>query len=247
MRTGVVALLAAGVAMSVTYGAHLTFSGAGQSSYRDQGPKAASGPRAGSVPVVTWQPGVARPTVPTIPTRPRAGDGGAGGTPPTSAGPNNLLAAARRGPASSTGPARGGPTTTATASTTAVLGGRAARQAAAAAAGFTVSLLSWAPGDTPATVRAACRPWATSRLDASLSLSPDLGPDAAVRGPAETDAAVVSAVSPADVAAGGAGESVVASVTASAPGQGRAERLVYLEEWVERSGGAWRVDQVVQG
>ena len=39
MRTGVLALLAAGVAMSVTYGAHLTFSGAGQSSYRDQAPR----------------------------------------------------------------------------------------------------------------------------------------------------------------------------------------------------------------
>jgi hypothetical protein len=243
MRTGVLALLAAGVAMSVTYGAHLTFSGAGQSSYRDQGPQAASGPPAGSVPVVMWHPGVARLTVPTVPTRPRAGDGGAGGAPPTSAGPNNLLAAARRGP----GPATAAGQTTATPSTTAVLRGRAARQAAAAAAAFTVSLLSWAPGDTPATARAACRPWATRRLDASLSLSPDLGPDAAVRQPGETDTAVVRAVSPADVAAGGAGESVVASVTVSAPGQGRAERLVFLAEWVERSGGAWRVDQVVQG
>ena len=243
MRTGVTALMAAGVAVALTYGAHLAFSGAGQSSYRDQGPKAASGPRAGSVPVVTWPPGVARPTVPTVPTRPRAGDGGAGGTPPTSAGPKSLLAAARRGP----GPATAAGQTTATPSTTAVLGGSAARQAAAVAAGFTVSLLSWAPGDTPATGRAACRPWATRRLDASLPLNPDLGPDAAVRQPGETDTAVVRAVSPADVAAGGAGESVVASVTVSAPGQGRAERLVFLAEWVERSGGAWRVDQVVQG
>ena len=83
--------------------------------------------------------------------------------------------------------------TTATSSATTVLGGKAARRAASV---FTVSLLSWAPGDTPATVRAACRPWDTRRLDASLSLSPDLGPDGAVREHAETDTAVVARCQP---------------------------------------------------
>ena len=50
MRTGVAALLAAGAAMGLTYGAHLALAGAGQSPYRDQGPEAASaagGPGAG--------------------------------------------------------------------------------------------------------------------------------------------------------------------------------------------------------
>ena len=39
MRTGVAALLAAGAAMGLIYGAHLALAGAGQSPYRDQAPE----------------------------------------------------------------------------------------------------------------------------------------------------------------------------------------------------------------
>ena len=46
MRTGVAALLAAGAAMGLIYGAHLALAGAGQSPYRDQAPEAALRPRA---------------------------------------------------------------------------------------------------------------------------------------------------------------------------------------------------------
>lgn len=132
-------------------------------------------------------------------------------------------------------------------STSVVLSPQSARRAGAVASSFTTAMLSWSPGDTPATVRVSCAQWATGAVAKRLVISSAHGPDGVGRAPGESDTVRMTAVSDDDVTASGVGESVVATVRVSSPGAPVSHRVVYLEEWVAHYKFGWRVSQVVQG
>jgi hypothetical protein len=112
---------------------------------------------------------------------------------------------------------------------------------------FTEAMLSWAPGDSTTSVRAACSPWASTAVLSSLPVSSAHGLDGAARSPGETDTVVAEAISAEDPTGAGVGESVVGLVRVKRPGVATSKRAVYLEEWVAQGQHGWQVSQVVPG
>lgn len=231
LKNAALAVVAVISAMAVTFVARELFYG------RPTSHAAPPAPKAGALPAPT----ATLPPTTLVPVRPSGGPSVASTT--TTTAP----AAAAEDPSSTPAATLTAPIARPSSAPTTALSEPSERQAQKVASLFTEAMLSWAPGDSTTSVRAACSPWASTAVLNSLPVSPAHGLDGAARAPGETDTVVVEAISAEDPTGSGVGESVVGLVRVKSPGAATSRRAVYLEEWVARGQHGWQVSQVVPG